>query len=51
MGGIINLKIRSMIFEGEGTRVIVPLDPTEGEQYTESKREEQDVDHIYKMTI
>ena len=28
MGGIINLKKRSMVFESEGTRVIVPLDPT-----------------------
>ena len=31
MGGIINLKKRSMVFENNGTRVIVPLDPTEGE--------------------
>ena len=33
MGGIINLKKRSMVFENEGTWVIVPLDPTEGEWY------------------
>ena len=26
MGGIINLKKRIMVFENEGTRVIVPLD-------------------------
>ena len=30
MGGIINLKKRSMVFENNGTRVIVPLDPVEG---------------------
>ena len=34
MGGIINLKKRSMVFESEGTRVIFPLDPVEGEKYT-----------------
>ena len=50
MGGIINLKKRSMVFENEGTRVIVPLDPAEGERYTEPMREEEDVDHIYKLT-
>ena len=32
MGGIINLKKMSMVFETEATRVIVPLDPTEGER-------------------
>ena len=31
MGSIINLKKRSMVFENNGTRVIVPLDLTEGE--------------------
>ena len=31
MGGIINLKQRSMIFEIYGTRMIVPLDLAEGE--------------------
>lgn len=31
MGGIINLKKRSMVFKNNGTRVIVPLDPAEGE--------------------
>ena len=36
MGGIINLKKRSMVFENNSTRVIVPLDPTEGERYTTS---------------
>ena len=49
MGGIINLKKRSMVFENEGTRVIVPLDPAEGELYIEPVHEEDDVDHIYKI--
>ena len=30
MGGVINIKKRSMVFENNGTRVIVPLDPTKG---------------------
>ena len=51
MGGIINLKKRITVFENEGTRVIVPLDPVEGEWYTEPVREEEDVDHIYKLTV
>ena len=39
MGGIINLKKRSMVFENEGTRVIVPLDLVEGAVYrTGAKR-------------
>ena len=50
MGGIINLKKRSMVFENNGTRVIVPLDPAKGERYIEPVRNEEDVDHIYKLT-
>ena len=50
MGGIINLKRRIMIFEIEGTRVIVPLDPAGGERYTDPIWEEEDFDHIYKLT-
>ena len=46
MGGIINRKKMSMLFENEGTRVIVPLDHAEEEWYTEPVREEEDVDHI-----
>lgn len=38
-----------MVFENEGTRVIVPLDPVEGEWYIELVHEEEDVDHIYKL--
>ena len=51
MGGIINLKKRSMLFENNGTRVIVPLDLTEGERYTEPMRDEEDVNHIYNLTV
>ena len=50
MGGIINLKKRSMVFENEGMRVMVPLDPAKGERYKEPVREEEDVEHIYKLT-
>ena len=32
---VINLKKRQMTFEGKGLRVIVPLDPSQGERYTE----------------
>ena len=31
---VINLKNRQMNFEGKGLRVIVPLDPSQGERYT-----------------
>ena len=43
---------RQMTFEGKGLRVIVPLDPSQGEGYTEPVRDEdQDVlDHIYNIT-
>ena len=50
MGCIIKLNKRSMVFENEGKRVIVPLDPMEGEQYTKPLLEGDDVDHIYKLT-
>lgn len=39
MGGIINLKKQRMVFEREGTRVIIPLDPAEGERYKEPAQE------------
>ena len=44
------MKKRSMVFENNDTRVIVPLDPVEGERYTEPMCDEEDVDHIYKLT-
>ena len=49
---IINLKRRQMTFEGNGLRVIIPLDPSQGERYTEPVKEEyQDIlDHIYNIT-
>ena len=49
---VINLKNRQMNFEGKGLRVIVPLDPSQGERYTKPvKDEDQDVlDHIYNIT-
>ena len=50
MGGIINLKCRSMIFENNGMWVIIPLDPAEGEWYIEPVCEGDEVDHIYKLT-
>ena len=37
---IINLKRRQMTFEGNGLRVIIPLDPSQGERYTEPLRDE-----------
>lgn len=50
MGGIIHLKKINMVFENNGTRVIVPLDLAEGERYIELVRDEEEVDHIYKLT-
>ena len=50
MGGVINLKKHSMVFESKGTRVIVPLDPAEGVRYTKPAYEEEELDHIYKLT-
>src|SRR5882762_2375915 len=48
---VINLKNIQMTFEGKGLRVIVLLDPSQGERYTEPVRDEdQDVlDHIYNI--
>lgn len=51
MGGIINLKHRSMIFENDGIQVMIPLDPVEGERYTEPVHEGDGVDHIYKLIM
>ena len=48
--GVINLKKCSMVFENKGTRVIVPLDPAECAQYTEPAYEEEELDHIYRLT-
>ena len=45
---VIKLKNRQMTFQGKGLRFIVPLDPSQGERYTDPVRDEdQDVlDHI-----
>ena len=49
---VINLKKRQIPFEGKGLRVIVPLDPSQGERYTEPLRDEDHdvLDHIYNIT-
>jgi hypothetical protein len=50
---IIDLKKRRMKFEGDGLRVIAPLDPDEGCRYTEPIREEDhayELENIYKVT-
>lgn len=51
MEGIINWKCRIMIFENYSSRVILPLDLAEGERYTESVHEGDDVNHIYNLTM
>ena len=51
MDGIINLKKWRMEFENNGTKVIIPLDPAEGEIYTNRVRIDDDIDHIYKLTM
>ena len=50
MGGVINLKKRSMVFVSKGARVIVSLDLEEGAWYTNPAYEEEELDHIYKLT-
>jgi hypothetical protein len=50
---VVNVKKRRMKFEGDGFRVIAPLDPDEGLQYTEPIREEDyayELENIYKLT-
>jgi hypothetical protein len=51
---VADLKKRIMKFEGDGLRVISPLDRDEGRRYTEPIREEDrayDLENIYKLTI
>jgi hypothetical protein len=43
---VVDLKKRRMMFEGDGLRVIAPLDPNEGPRYIETIREE---DHTYML--
>jgi hypothetical protein len=51
---VIDLKKRRMTFEGNGLKVIAPLDLDEGCRYTEPIREEDyayDLENIYKLTV
>jgi hypothetical protein len=43
---VVDLKKRRMTFEGDGLRVIAPLDPDEVPRYIEPIREE---DHTYEL--
>jgi hypothetical protein len=50
---VVDLKKRRMMFEGDGLRVIAPLDPDEGHRYIEPIREEDcayELENIYKLT-
>jgi hypothetical protein len=49
---VFDLKKIRMTFEGDGLRVIAPLDPDEGRRYTEPIREEYrsyELENIYKL--
>jgi hypothetical protein len=49
---VVDLKKIRMKFEGDGLRVITPLDPDEGPRYTEPIREEDctyELENIYKL--
>ena len=50
---VVDLKKRRMRFEGNGLKVIAPLNPDEGHRYTEPIREEDrsyELENIYKLT-
>jgi hypothetical protein len=50
---VVDLKKRRMVFEGDGLRVITPLDPNEGPRYIEPIREEDCaymLENICKLT-
>jgi hypothetical protein len=50
---VVDLKKRRMTFERDGLRVIAPMDPDEGQRYTEPIREEYrayELENIYKLT-
>jgi hypothetical protein len=50
---VVDLKKRRMTFEGNGLKVISPLDPDEGRRYTRPIREEDctyKLENIYKVT-
>jgi hypothetical protein len=49
---VVDLKKIRMTFEGDGLRVIAPLDPNEGRRYTEPIKEEDyayELENIYKL--
>ena len=50
---VINFKERLMIFEGNELRVIVPLDPSQGDRYTEPLQaaDQDTLEHIYNITV
>jgi len=53
MKGIINLKRGKMTFKNKSLRVVVPLDPVEGERYTKPMCDEDsddELDCIYQIT-
>ena len=53
MDSIINLNNMKMVFDKDGTRVFVPLDPYEGVRYKEPVQHGYDdvaIDHIYQLT-
>jgi hypothetical protein len=50
---VVDLKKRHMTFEGDGLRVISPIDPYKGPRYTEPIKEEDyiyELENIYKLT-
>jgi hypothetical protein len=50
---VVDLKKRCITFEKDGLRVITPLDPDEGQRYTEPIREKDytyALENIYKLT-
>jgi hypothetical protein len=50
---VVDLNKRRMRFEGDGLRVIAPLDPDEGPRYTDPIKEEDrayELENIYKLT-
>jgi len=53
MNWVINLKKQTMSFERKMLRVVVPLDPGKGQQYTEPvhdyEESDSDLDQIYKI--
>ena len=51
---IINMKKKTMSFEGNGNWVIGPLDPTLGPRYTEliiAEEEARNIDAVYQVTV